>query len=98
MDLNAGQNGARLACQLRLPLFEGPLDVLLALIVRQELEITAISLADVTDQYLAHVAALPTTNPVALAEFVELGARLVFIKSRALLPRPADDHGPIDPF
>jgi segregation and condensation protein A len=76
------------ACQLRLPQFEGPLEVLLLLIEKRELEVTAISLATVADQFLAHVATLATADADLLAEFVALAARLVLIKSRALLPRP----------
>jgi segregation and condensation protein A len=76
------------AYQLRLPQFEGPLEVLLLLIERRELEVTAISLAAVADQFLAHVAALETADADLLAEFVAVAARLVLIKSRALLPRP----------
>lgn len=74
---------------IRLPGFNGPLDLLLRLIERAELDITSISLAQVADQYLAHVRALEAPEPGALAEFVSLAARLLLIKSRALLPRPA---------
>ena len=48
---------------VRLPDFEGPLDVLLRLIERQELEISRVSLALVADQFLAYVAALPEPGP-----------------------------------
>lgn len=90
------RRGVRLGYQLCLPQFEGPLDVLLAMIERHELEVTAISLATVADQYLAHVAALPATDPALLADFVALGARLVLIKSRALLPQPPTLDGDDD--
>ncbi|HEY1016107.1 MAG TPA: ScpA family protein, partial [Herpetosiphonaceae bacterium] len=73
---------------LQLPAFEGPLDLLLRLIEKQELEITAISLALVADQYLAHVRAMRDPDPLAVAEFLALAAQLLLIKSRALLPRP----------
>lgn len=69
--------------------FEGPLDLLLQLIERAELDITTIALARVADQYLAHVRALEAPDPRALADFVALAARLLLIKSRALLPRSA---------
>lgn len=69
--------------------FEGPLDLLLRLIEREELDITTIALAQVADQYLAHVRAIEHPNPSALSAFLVLAARLVLIKSRALLPRPA---------
>lgn len=73
---------------ITLPTFEGPLDLLLRLIERAELDITTIALAQVTDQYLEHVRAMELPDPRPLAEFVALAARLVLIKSRALLPRP----------
>lgn len=77
--------------EVSLPAFTGPLDLLLRLIERAELDVTAISLAQVADQYLAHVRAIAAPDPRALAEFVSLAARLLLIKSRALLPRPASD-------
>lgn len=75
--------------QVKLEVFEGPLDLLLSLIRRQELEITAVSLAAVTDQYLAYMEQLQEIDPGALASFLEVAAQLVLIKSRYLLPRPA---------
>jgi segregation and condensation protein A len=75
-----------------LPIFEGPLDLLLHLIEREELEITAVSVAQVTGQYLAYLtelhAAEQSIHPDALADFLVMAARLIWIKSRALLPRP----------
>jgi segregation and condensation protein A len=71
-----------------LPVFEGPLDLLLRLIEREELDITAIALAQVADQYLAHARALESPDPAALSAFLLIAARLLVIKSRALLPRP----------
>ncbi|EFO80486.1 chromosome segregation and condensation protein ScpA [Oscillochloris trichoides DG-6] len=74
---------------ITLPTFAGPLDLLLRLIERAELDITTIALAQVADQYLLHVRALEEPDPHALAEFVSMAARLLLIKSRALLPRPS---------
>ncbi|NTV63464.1 MAG: segregation/condensation protein A [Oscillochloris sp.] len=74
---------------ITLPTFEGPLDLLLRLIERAELDITTIALAHVADQYLVHMRALEVPDARALAEFVSMAARLLLIKSRALLPRPA---------
>lgn len=70
-----------------LPAFAGPLDLLLHLIERQELDITAISLARVTEQYLAQIEALKQDRVEELIDFLVVGARLVLIKSRALLPQ-----------
>ncbi|MCS7179060.1 MAG: segregation/condensation protein A [Anaerolineae bacterium] len=70
---------------IRLPVFEGPLDLLLQLIEREELEITAISLAQVTDQYLAIVEQMGRSL-ADLAAFLVVAAKLLLIKSRVLLP------------
>jgi segregation and condensation protein A len=69
------------------PVFEGPLDLLLHLIERDELEITTVSLIQVTDQYIAILRAEEKIDLRALADFVAIGARLLLLKSRALLPR-----------
>lgn len=70
--------------------FEGPLDLLLHLIEHEELPITAISLTQVTGQYLAYLATLEQRKPEGIADFLVMAARLLYIKSAALLPRPAD--------
>lgn len=74
--------------QLRLPTYEGPLDVLLRLIERSQLAIADVSLVAVTDQFLEHIAGLGRTPPVVIAEFAAVGSRLTVLKSRSLLPRP----------
>jgi segregation and condensation protein A len=71
-----------------LPVYQGPLDLLLQLIEREELDITKVALAQVTDQYLAHVRALEQHDLANIADFVIIAARLLLIKSEALLPRP----------
>lgn len=74
--------------QLRLPSFEGPLDVLLRLVERSQLAITDVSLVAVTEQFLAHVAKMNAAPPETIAEFAAVAARLTVLKSRSLLPRP----------
>jgi segregation and condensation protein A len=73
------------------PVFEGPLDLLLHLIEREDLDITRVSLVQVTDQYIAALRAQESLDLRALADFVAVGARLLLLKSRALLPRSADE-------
>lgn len=73
---------------VRLDSYEGPLDLLLRLIEKAELDITTISLAKVTDQYLVYIRQLDETHPDLLADFLVVAAKLILIKSRALLPRP----------
>jgi segregation and condensation protein A len=74
--------------RVALPVFEGPLDLLLHLIEREELDITAISLVQVTEQYLAYVQQLQAVRAETLADFLVIAARLLLMKSLALLPRP----------
>ena len=79
---------SRRTYEVQLPVFEGPLDLLLHLIEQQELDITTIALAQVTDQYLAHLHGLQEVVPDDLTAFLTVAARLLLIKSRVLLPRP----------
>jgi segregation and condensation protein A len=75
--------------QVALDVYEGPLDLLLRLIEREELDITLVSLARVTDQYLRHLEGLRERSAAHLADFCVVAAQLLVIKSRVLLPRPA---------
>lgn len=74
--------------KVKLPVFEGPLDLLLHLIEREELDITKVSLAQVTDQYLEYISLLEELNAEILADFLVIAAKLLLIKSEMLLPRP----------
>jgi len=74
---------------VHLPVFEGPLDLLLHLIEKRQMEITTISLVAVTDQYLNYIQqwqqpdSIPLSN---MAAFISIAARLLYIKSQSLLP------------
>jgi len=70
-----------------IPVYEGPLDLLLQLIERAELDITAVSLAMVTDQYLAYIHQMQVPAD-EISTFLVVAAKLLQIKSEALLPRP----------
>jgi segregation and condensation protein A len=72
--------------ELALPTFTGPLDLLLHLIERNEMDITAVSLANVAAQYMAQVEQMKEGKVGQLIDFIAVGARLMVIKSRALLP------------
>lgn len=67
-----------------LPDFEGPLDLLLNLIERRELEVTALSIGKVTGDYLAALTTLDDTPSEELRWFIDIGSRLVDFKTRAL--------------
>lgn len=84
---------------VRLPLFEGPLDLLLHLIQKNELDITAISLALVADQFVEHLQTIGQVQADLIADFLVVAAKLLLIKSRLLLPRPpvVDDEEDDDP-
>jgi len=70
------------------PVYEGPLDLLLDLIERAELDITTVSLAMVTDQYLGYIHSLEQARADEISAFLVIAAKLLQIKSEALLPRP----------
>jgi hypothetical protein len=71
--------------ELHLETFDGPLELLLMLIEQHRLPITQVSLAQVADQYLAHVHAQPSLDAELLADFLVIGGKLLLLKSRALL-------------
>jgi segregation and condensation protein A len=73
--------------------YEGPLDLLLELIEKAELDITTLAIAQVTDQYLAYLQHLEYHDPEEVSAFLVIASRLIQIKSSALLPRPTStDH------
>jgi segregation and condensation protein A len=80
---------------VHLPVFEGPLDLLLHLIEKRQMEITTISLLAVTDQYLAYLQqwqephSIPLSN---MAAFISIAARLLYIKSQSLLPNTSKEE------
>ncbi len=76
--------------QFTLPDFEGPLDLLLQLIEHRELDITKVSLAAVTDQYLELIVTPGNIDLAQLADYLVIAARLILIKSRLLLPQPEE--------
>ncbi|MGH7764332.1 MAG: segregation and condensation protein A [Candidatus Dormibacteraceae bacterium] len=79
---------------VKTPVFEGPLELLLALIEREELDIFQVSLANVTDAYLAEIASREIADPQEMAEFLWMAARLLLLKSIKLLPGepPSDEE------
>lgn len=72
--------------KIKLDKFEGPLDLLLQLIESEDLPITEVSLAKVTEQYVEYLQTLEQKNPDELADFLVVAAKLLLIKSRVLLP------------
>ncbi len=86
------------ALEVFLESFEGPLDLLLYLIRKQNLDILDVAMAPLTRQYLAYVEAMRAKNLELAAEYLVMAAILIEIKSRMLLPRPPVlDDGEHDP-
>lgn len=76
--------------------FNGPLDLLLELIEAEKMAITEVSLSAVTEQFFNYLQGLEETNPEELADFLVVASRLVYLKSRQLLPYvypPEEDEG-----
>jgi segregation and condensation protein A len=84
----------------KLQQFEGPLDLLLSLIEQRQLDITQIALAEVTEQFLQYIKELQTVDPTVLADYLSIAAKLLVIKSKAILPtlelEPEEEDSGVD--
>src|SRR6267142_2624602 len=76
--------------KISLPIYEGPLDLLLDLIRRQKLDIYDIPIAKITEQYLEYLHLMEQLNVDVASEFLVIAAQLIYIKSRMLLPPDPD--------
>lgn len=87
--------------KVRLEIFEGPLDLLLYLIKKDEVDIQDISIARITGQYLKYIDTFRMLNIDLAAEFIVMAANLMYLKSRTLLPKqeqpPEEDSEEDDP-
>ncbi|MCS6906387.1 MAG: segregation/condensation protein A [Anaerolineales bacterium] len=79
--------------QVSTPIYQGPLDLLLHLIEKAELDITQLALAQVTDQFLAYLQSLSELGKEEVSYFLIVATKLLYIKSQMLLPRPALELG-----
>ena len=80
--------------EIKLPVFEGPFDLLLFFIERDELNIQDIEIAKITNDFLAYIHKLLALNVEVASEFILVAATLMRIKSKMLLPRiEVDDSG-----
>lgn len=76
---------------LKIERYEGPLDLLLALIAKNKLNIFDIPIAEIAEQYMAHIEAMRSLNMEVTSEFIYYAAELMLIKSRMLLPREEEE-------
>jgi segregation and condensation protein A len=82
------------AFEIRLPQFEGPFDLLLFFIERDELDIQDVPIAKITDDFLDYLHHMNSLNIEVASEFIFVAATLMRIKAKMLLPRPdLDDEG-----
>lgn len=77
---------------VRIDRFEGPLDLLLHLIRKNEMDIKNIEIAKITDQYLEHINAMRVLDVDLASEFIVMAATLIYIKSKMLLPSPEAEN------
>ena len=97
MELSS-DNHASESYKVLTPVYQGPLDLLLHLIEREELDITKLALAQVTNQFLTYLKSLETKDPGEVSAFLVIAAKLIQIKSEALLPHtPIRELGEEDP-
>lgn len=95
---NGASPGAKVQSKLddgyrvELPMFEGPLDLLLHLVKKHELDILNIPIAFITEKYVAYIKLLDELNIDVASEYLLMAATLVHIKSRMLLPNPPSDE------
>ncbi|MDG2420831.1 MAG: ScpA family protein [Gammaproteobacteria bacterium] len=85
------------ALEIFLETFEGPLDLLLYLIKKQNIDILDINVADITNQYMAYVDLMESGQFELAAEYLVMAAMLAEIKSRILLPREKEEEEETDP-
>ena len=85
-----------MAFRVALDIFRGPLDLLLYLVRKHEVEITEIPIALITDQYLEHLQVLEHLDVNSVGDFLEMASTLMEIKSRMILPHGDEEHEPID--
>src|SRR5215470_17983141 len=74
------------AYKIQIPLYEGPLDLLLDLIKQQKMSVHDIQISKITSQYLDYLHKLEELNVDVFAEFIYMAAKLIYIKSKMLLP------------
>jgi segregation and condensation protein A len=77
--------------EVKTPVYSGPLDLLLDLIESAELDITVLALAQVTEQYLTYLNTIREQDPGQVSAFLVIAAKLLQIKSAALLPKPPSE-------
>lgn len=84
--------GLAVAYEVKVDTFEGPLDLLLHLVTKNEMDLNDIPMAQITTQYLHYLDQMEAQNLDVASEFLVMAATLIHIKSRLLLPRHASEE------
>ena len=82
-----------MAIPVKLPVFEGPLDLLLHLIDRNKIDIYDIPIVEITDQYMEYIQQMKEENLDIMSEFMVMAATLLDIKCKMLLPKEVNEEG-----
>ncbi len=82
---------------IQTPAYEGPLDLLLSLIVKNEVDIYDIPIFEITEQYMHYIYFMDEMNIEVASEFIVMAAKLIEIKSKMLLPKSEEDEEQPDP-
>ena len=82
--------------RVNLEIFRGPLDLLLYLVRKHEVEITEIPISPITDQFLEHLTVLQQIDVNAVGDFLDMASTLIEIKSRMVLPRGGEEEEELD--
>ena len=82
-----------MAIPVKLPVFEGPLDLLLHLIDKNKIDIYDIPMVEITDQYLEYIHQMEREDLDIMSEFMVMAATLLDIKCRMLLPKEVNEEG-----
>src|SRR5437773_3668042 len=86
VDMNGESSTGKPAYRIQIPMYEGPLDLLLDLIKQQKMSIHDIRISEITAQYLDYLHKLEELDVDVSAEFIYMAATLIYIKSKMLLP------------
>jgi len=89
--------GTGLEFKISLDVFAGPMDLLLYLVKRHEVDITQVPLAKITEEFVAYLDVLEHLAIDQVGEFVDLASLLLEIKARELVPRPEETEDPVEP-
>jgi segregation and condensation protein A len=90
--LSAKSEGASTALHVKLPIYDGPLDLLLELIKKNEMDIYNIQIAEITRQYLESLSYMKQLDLEIAGEFIVMAATLIYIKSKMLLPQDKNNE------